>query len=97
MNRRKLFSFLPLAPVLVAAAVVTESQAEEKPAESNRNQLRLMGMKKNKQPYYNDKAIMYLGDNYVPDDTTHVSMAVGRDGNLWLKSADGDWKRVVTE
>jgi hypothetical protein len=40
---------------------------------------------------------MYLGNNYVPDDTTHVTMAVGRDGNLWLKSADGDWKRVVTE
>jgi hypothetical protein len=97
MNRRKLFSFLPLAPVLAAAAVVTESQAEEKPADNNANTLRLMGMKKNKQPYYNDKAIMYLGNNYVPDDTTHVTMAVGRDGNLWLKSADGDWKRVVTE
>jgi hypothetical protein len=98
MNRRKLFSFLPLAPVLAAAAVVTESQAEEKPADNNANTLRLMGMKKkSKEPYYNDKAIMYLGNNYIPDDTTHVTMAVGRDGNLWLKSADGDWKRVVTE
>jgi hypothetical protein len=97
MNRRDLFGFLPLAPVLVAAAVISESQAEEKPADNNANTLRLMGMKKNKEPYYNDKAIMYLGNNYVPDDTTHVTMAVGRDGNLWLKSADGDWKRVVTE
>jgi hypothetical protein len=97
MNRRDLFGFLPLAPVLVAAAVISESQAEEKPADNNANTLRLMGMKKNKEPYYNDKAIMYLGTPYEVDDTTHVTMAVGRDGNLWLKSADGDWKRVVTE
>ena len=97
MNRRKLFSFLPLVPALAASMVVTESQAEDKPADKNANTLRLMGMKKNKELYHNPKAIMYLGDNFVPDDTTHVTMAVGRDGNLWLRSADGDWKRVVTE
>ena len=98
MNRRKFFSFLPLAPVLVAAAVVSESQAEDKPADENANTLRLMGMKKStKEPYYNHNAIMYLGKPYEVDDTTHVTMAVGQDGNLWLKSVDGDWKRVVTE
>jgi hypothetical protein len=87
MNRRKLFSFL-----------IKEAQAEEKPADNNANTLRLMGMKKkSKEPYYNPNAIMYLGTPYEVDDTTHVTMAVGRDGNLWLKSADGDWKRVVTE
>jgi hypothetical protein len=26
-----------------------------------------------------------------------LSMAVGKDGNLWLKSKGGEWKRVVTE
>lgn len=99
MNRRDLFGFLPIAPVLVAAAVVSESQAEEKPADNNANTLRLMGMKKNKEPYHNPNAIMYLGvsPDYVVDHTTHVTMAVGRDGNLWLKTAEGDWKRVVTE
>ena len=98
MNRRDLFGFLPIAPVLIAAAVVSESQADDKPADANANTLRLMGMKKNKEPYFDNKAIMYLGvNNFVPDDTTHVTMAVGRDGNLWLRSADGDWKRVVTE
>lgn len=40
MNRRKLFSFLPLAPVLVGAAVIKEAQADEKP-ESDRNILSL--------------------------------------------------------
>jgi hypothetical protein len=89
-----------MAPVLAAAAVVTESQAEDKPAVNNANTLRLMGMKKNSTQPYNDRsAIMFLGPstpNYVVDENTHVSMAVGRD-DLWLKSADGNWKRVVTE
>ena len=97
MDRRKFFSFLPLGAVVAGAAIVSESNKDEKPADDNANTLRLMGMKKNKEPYYNDKAIMYLGNNHIPDDTTHVTMAVGQDGNLWLKSVDGDWKRVVTE
>ena len=100
MDRRAFFSFLPLAPVLAAAAVVTESQAGEKPADNNANTLRLMGMKKRtNQPYDNRKAMMFLGETprYIVDENTHVTMAVGRDGNLWLKSAEGDWKRVVTE
>ncbi len=96
MNRRKLFSFLPLAPVLVGAAVVKESQGEEKPADDNANTLRLMGMKKNPKSY-DTNTIMVLGGQYQVDDRSHVTMAVGQDGNLWLKSATGDWKRVVTE
>lgn len=40
MNRRKLFSFLPLAPVLASAVVIKEAQADEKP-ESDRNILSL--------------------------------------------------------
>lgn len=72
MNRRDLFGFLPIAPVLVAAAVVSESQAEEKPS--------------------GDRQLLTLNLN-----NKYLHMSVGRDGNLWLKSADGDWKRVVTE
>lgn len=30
------------------------------------------------------------------DEQTKVSMAVGKDGHLWLKIGE-DWKRVVTE
>lgn len=40
MNRRELFPYLSLAPVLVAAAVVKEAQADEKP-ENDRNLLSL--------------------------------------------------------
>lgn len=101
MDRRSFFGFLPLAPVIAGAAIVTQSQAEEKPADNNANTLRLMGMKKNtKEPYNDRNAMMFLGpcaSKYVIDEHTHVTMAVGRDGNLWLKSAEGDWKRVVTE
>ena len=93
MNRRDLFGFLPIAPVLVAAAVVSESQAEEKPEHDN-NTLRLQSMK----PIDNiNSESEYIARQYFPDETRHVTMAVGRDGNLWLKSATGDWKRVVTE
>ena len=31
------------------------------------------------------------------DATKQVSIAVGDDGNLWVKRKDGEWKRVVTE
>ena len=36
-----------------------------------------------------------IGDQY--EEYKRVSMAVGRDGNLWLKAEGGDWKRIVTE
>jgi hypothetical protein len=26
-----------------------------------------------------------------------ISMSVGQDGNLWIRTENGDWKRVVTE
>ncbi len=96
MNRRDLFGFLPIAPVLVAAAVVSESQVEEKP-EKGSNQLRLMGMKKNPNTFHGHQSVMFIGQDLIPDDSAHVTMSVGRDGNLWLKTATGDWKRVVTE
>lgn len=41
MNRRKLFSFLPLAPVLASAVVIREAQASEKPEDSMFHTLRL--------------------------------------------------------
>jgi hypothetical protein len=73
MNRREIFAFLPLAPVLVGAAVISEAQADEKPSDPRQGTLSLN-----------------VGHG-------SVSMSVGRDGNLWVKSKDGDWKRVVTE
>ena len=31
------------------------------------------------------------------EEYKRVSMAVGRDGNLWMKTEGGNWKRIVTE
>ena len=31
------------------------------------------------------------------EEYKQVSMAVGKDGNLWIKTEEGQWKRVVTE
>lgn len=41
MNRRKLFSFLPLVPVLASAAVIREAQASEKPEDTKPTTIRL--------------------------------------------------------
>ena len=39
--------------------------------------------------------VSFFGDNY--EEYKQVSMAVGQDGDLWLKKENGDWKRIVTE
>lgn len=43
-----------------------------------------------------DTALMTLKANKDFDEETQVSMAVGKDGHLWLKIGDS-WKRIVTE
>lgn len=37
----------------------------------------------------------FMFDEY--EEHKKVSMAVGRDGNLWIQNDCGQWKRVVTE
>jgi hypothetical protein len=42
-----------------------------------------------------DGGISFWGPEY--EEHKQVAMAVGQDGNLWLKTEDGKWKRIVTE
>jgi hypothetical protein len=42
-----------------------------------------------------DGGISFWGPEY--EEHKQVAMAVGKDGNLWLKTESGVWKRVVTE
>ena len=42
-----------------------------------------------------DGGISFWGEDY--EEHKRVAMAVGKDGNLWLKTENGKWKRVVTE
>jgi len=99
MNRRSLFGAIALSPLMAVSAFAKEEKLEGAPPENSSN-LTLMGTSTEKR-----KDLMYLSNGSVEsiftgfqaDPSKAVSMAVGDDGNLWLKRKDGDWKRVVTE
>ena len=97
MNRRSLFGALALSPLMAVAAFAKEEKLEGAPLNNSVN-LTLLGVKKP------DGEMMRLSNgpimfNTMPqyDPDKQVSMAVGDDGNLWVKSKNGVWKRVVTE
>jgi len=93
MNRRSLFGALALSPLMAVAAFAKEDISNDQPIPA------LLGVKKP------DGEMMRLSDsshisfNTMPqyDHNKQVSMAVGDDGDLWLKRKDGNWKKVVTE
>lgn len=94
MNRRSFFKFLPIAPVALAAEGARAVTVDEAPNDvSVRMTLQASKAK--------DGNIMHLRSSVLSypevDITSSVSMAVGQDGRLWLKSKDDVWKRVVTE
>jgi hypothetical protein len=97
IGRRSLFGAIALSPLMAVAAFAKE-EVTGAPL-SNSVNLTLHGVKKP------DGEMMRLSDsspivfNVMPqyDLDKTVSLAVGDDGNLWLKRKDGQWKRVVTE
>lgn len=92
MNRRKFFAFLPVAPI---AFVVDGAKASQNEGPWDGQQtLRLSGQKEPKPFELNGNTLLGGG---IMDPDKHVSMAVGRDGKLWLKSNNDTWKRIVTE
>ena len=102
MNRRSLFGMIALAPLMAVEAVAKEKPTGEPIPEAT--QIIITGTKKKtikppSQVWCNDVPPYTLSSFSMPetDPTKQVSMAVGEDGNLWLKSKDGEWKRVVTE
>jgi len=97
MNRRSLFGALALSPLMAVAAFAKEEKLEGAPLNNSVN-LTLLGVKKP------DGEMMRLSNgpimfNTMPqyDLDKQVSMAVGDDGDLWLKRKDGNWRKVVTE
>lgn len=92
MDRRKLFAFLPLAPAIIGASIIKNSNEDEKPEDDMNGTIRIGFVKKRE-----IKSSNMIFSAPELDHTRHVSMSVGKDGNLWLKTANGDWKRVVTE
>jgi hypothetical protein len=96
MNRRSLFGAIALSPLMAISAFAKEEVTGQPLSESVN--LTLHGSKKP------DGEMMRLSNGpYIlhnmpqTDPDKQVSMAVGDDGNLWLKRKDGKWKRVVTE
>ena len=91
MNRRSFFKFLPIAPVALAAEGARASNADYAPPKGQTH-ITLQGSK----PSNRSPTSLGFGMN-EPDLNRQVSMGVGEDGNLWLKTAKGEWKKVVTE
>ena len=96
MNRRSFFAFLPIAPLALVAEGARAVTADGAPLSESVN-FTLLGEKKH------DGEMMRLssGSPYANmpqiDPTKAISMAVGDDGDLWLKRRNGEWKKVVTE
>jgi hypothetical protein len=88
MNRRSFFKFLPVAPVVLiteGARAVTADQAPENPY----NTLALAA---------NKKSVSESGGPVSEAVwSKSVSIAVGEDGKLWVRSKNEEWRRVVTE
>ena len=104
MNRRGILRLLSFGAVS-AGAGVSATQAMSMPVKSDVEKdgpicaetLQLQSGTKKKEnvkkaDFYD---ISFYSDDY--EEKKSVAMAVGQDGNLWLKSESGVWKRVVTE
>jgi len=99
MNRRSLFGAIALSPLMAVAAFAKEEKLQGAPPENSVN-LTLMGAapkKKNELMYLSNGPAQYTFTGFESDPTKAISMAVGDDGDLWLKRRDGNWKKVVTE
>jgi len=90
MNRRSFFKFLPVAPL---ALVAEGAKAHYSSGQPQHNELSvILGAVKPQAPN-NTQTLCFP----VTDLSREVTMAVGQDGRLWLRSKNDEWKRVVTE
>ena len=88
MNRRSFFKFLPVAPLALVTEGARAVSADGQPDASVHLQLNAYKKIENRPGVFNIRQ---------PDVTRSVFMSVGQDGNLWLKTAKSEWKKVVTE
>ena len=101
MNRRGLFGVFALSPFIAVNAI-----AKEKPTgEPDSSQVSLILQGNKTKPTSTAKvwaetkpnSFLLSGGWAETDPNKQVRLSVGEDGNLWLKTAHGEWKRVVTE
>ena len=100
MNRRDFFAFLPVAPIVAMNSVEVEAKPDisagaPRPGEFN---ITIQGSLKPK-PIASNIASNSIGGFYFNENDPNrgISMAVGEDGGLWIRSLKGQWKKVVTE
>lgn len=101
MERRRFLNLLSMGVVggavpSAALAANTPKKSDPKDAPICKETLSLTsGTKPKKQVDKYDNFVISSNDKY--DEHKSVHMAVGRDGQLWLKTENGEWKRIVTE
>jgi hypothetical protein len=98
MNRRGLFAAFALSP-FIAVNAIAKPKPEGEPHDQQIS-LMLSATKKETRKITNggNSGNFLTVNGWIDNDPSkQVSMAVGEDGNLWLKSKGGEWKRVVTE
>ena len=93
MNRRGLFGAFALSPFIAINAIAKERPTGEPDSEQTR--LVINGTMKSDRSVERGRSIFVQHHEYDPNK--QVSMSVGEDGHLWIKTSDGQWKRVVTE
>ena len=93
MNRRGLFGAFALSPFIAINAIAKERPTGEPDSEQTR--LVINGTMKSDSSAERGRSIFAQHHKYDP--SKQVTMSIGEDGHLWIKTAYGQWKRVVTE
>lgn len=98
MNRRKFFSFLPVAPVIAGAALAEEANKDYKPS----GPVPTLSLQQANWKTDGRERMRVDNNNKLTIQPTwsemeRVDLSVGKDGKLWIRSVGEDWKRVVTE
>lgn len=89
VSRRKIFGFAAATPFLAVAPAVASANKSDAPDQE------LMRLTQG-----NNSARMYLTAKPEKEEPREVGLAVGKDGNLWLKyhvNNTTEWKRIVVE
>jgi hypothetical protein len=98
MNRRGFMSIMTLgavgAPAMAMGVTPSSDSGRDGPICAETLQLQSgTKVREVKKSQFGDMA--FYGTKY--EEHKEVALAVGRDGNLWIRSEDSIWKRVVTE
>ena len=91
MNRRGFLSVITMGAVATPVAAMGIKEASD-PSDAPISVEHLSIRSGTKESNNNSS---FFNERYTEHKT--VNMAVGKDGNLWIKTESGQWKRVVTE